>query len=129
MYSNAVIEHVATPSRFIAEAYRLLRPGGLFYADTVNLDSYTWRFLGPRWKLFDPRMHVSLFTPNSLRAACSEAGFEVQKITTHGVRFHANRSERPLGLRRVLDELRKTPYSAATRVSAKGDNMAIYAIK
>jgi SAM-dependent methyltransferase len=69
-YSNAVIEHLQHPADVINEAFKVLRPGGLFYADTVNLDSYTWRFLGPRWKLFDPRMHLSLFTPDTLRAYC-----------------------------------------------------------
>jgi SAM-dependent methyltransferase len=129
IYSNAVIEHVETPSEVIADAYRVLRPGGVFYADTVNLDSYTWKFLGTRWKLFDPRMHLSLFTPQTLSRHCEQVGLSVSKIATHGVRFHATRADQPRGWRRLVDELRKTPYSFAARRTHKGDNIAIYAEK
>ncbi len=129
IYSNAVLEHVDSPSEVIADAYRVLRPGGVFYADTVNLDSYTWKFLGASWKLFDPRMHLSLFTPQTLAQHCTQAGLCVQKITTHGVRFHATRADQPRGWRRLVDELRKTPYSFAARRTNKGDNIAIYAEK
>lgn len=128
-YSNAVIEHLSSPAEVIAEVFRTLRPGGLFYADTVNLDSYTWQFLGTRWKLFDPRMHLSLYSPATLRTFCENAGFEVIKMTTHGVRFHATREDKPRGLHRLLDELRKAPYSWAARRKLKGDNIAVYAVK
>jgi len=129
VYSNAVLEHLASPREVIEQVFALLRPGGVFYADTVNLDSYTWRFLGPRWKLFDPRMHLSMFTPRSLRLYCESAGFEVVKMATHGVRFHATRADQPHGVYRVLDELRKAPYSWAARRNLKGDNIAVYAAK
>jgi SAM-dependent methyltransferase len=129
VYSNAVLEHLSSPKEVIAGVFELLRPGGLFYADTVNLDSYTWRFLGAKWKLFDPRMHLSLFTPETLGKYCEGVGFEVDKITTHGVRFHATRQDQPRGLSRFLNELRKAPYSLAARYNLKGDNIAIYAIK
>ncbi len=129
LYSNAVIEHVETPSAVFAEAFRVLRPGGIFYADTVNLDSYTWNFLGTRWKLCDPRMHLSLFTPQSLTRYCERVGLSVNKITTHGVRFHATRADQPKGWRKLVDELRKAPYSIAARGTKKGDNIAIYAQK
>jgi len=129
VYSNAVLEHVPSPSAVTAAAARLLRPGGLFYADTVNLESYTWRFLGPRWKLFDPRMHLALFTPQTLRDCCTAAGLEVRRMSTHGVRFTATREDRPRGWRRIADELRKLPYSIAARRTLKGDNIAVYAVK
>jgi len=127
VYSNAVIEHLQHPAEVIGEAFRVLRPGGLFFADTVNLESYTWKFLGPRWKLFDPRMHLSLFTPDTLRGHCEKAGFEVLSMQTHGVRFHATRADRPTGFLWFLDELRKAPYSWAARHNLKGDNIAVYA--
>ncbi len=129
VYSNAVIEHVDSPRAIVGEAARVLRSGGLFYADTVNIASYTWRFLGERWKLFDPRVHLHLFSPESLRRLCEQAGLEVLKMTTHGVRFYATREERPHGFNRLLDELHKAPYSFAARRNLKGDNIAIYARK
>lgn len=129
VYSNAVIEHLKNPSEVVQQAFDVLRPGGLFYADTVNVDSYTWRFLNTRWKLVDPRMHLTLFTPDTLSAYCRRAGFEVKKMTTHGVRFNATREDRPRGIFRLADELRKAPYSWAARRTLKGDNIAVYAEK
>ncbi len=129
IYSNAVIEHVDSPRQVFEEAFRILRRGGLFYADTVNIDSYTWAFLGKQWKLVDPSVHLHLFSPSSLRRLCESVGLEVVKMTTHGVRFHATREDRPTGYKRVLDELRKTPYSVAARRNLKGDNIAVYAVK
>jgi SAM-dependent methyltransferase len=129
IYSNAVLEHVPSPAAVLAAASRLLRPGGLFFADTVNLQSYTWRFLGERWKLFDPRMHLNLFTPQTLRTCCESAGLEVLRMTTHGVRFTATREDRPRGWRRIADELRKLPYSVAARRTLMGDSIAVYAVK
>jgi 2-polyprenyl-3-methyl-5-hydroxy-6-metoxy-1,4-benzoquinol methylase len=129
VFSNAVLEHVPSPRTMVKHMFSLLRPGGILYADTVNLDSYTWKFLGDRWKLFDPKMHLSLFTPKTLSNLCASEGFEIKKITTHGVRFHASRKEQPRGFGRVLDELRKAPYSFAARRNGKGDNIAVYAIR
>ena len=128
-YSNAVIEHLEHPLEVFRQAYDVLRSGGLFYADTVNLDSYTWKFLGARWKLCDPRMHLSLFTPTTLRAYCEKVGLRVVNMTTHGVRFYATRQDRPHGFGRVLDELHKAPYSWAARRNLKGDNIAVFAEK
>ena len=129
IYSNAVIEHIAHPSHVFDQMYSLLRPGGLMYADTVNLDSYTWQFLGREWKLFDPRVHLSLYTPITLRHFCENAGFQVLNIETHGVRFYATRAERPTGMSRWVDEVRKLPYSALSRVNLRGDSIAVFAIK
>ena len=67
VFSNAVLEHVPSPGAVLRETWRVLRPGGVVYADTVNIGSYTWKWLGPRWKLIDPRAHLGLFTPATLR--------------------------------------------------------------
>ena len=129
VYSKAVLEHLESPLAVTREAARILRRGGLFYADTVNLASYTWRFLGSRWKLVDPRMHLHLFSPDSLSRLCEQAGLRVERISTHGVRFHASRDDQPRGVRRIVDELHKAPYSIAAKRNLMGDSIAIYARK
>lgn len=128
VFSNAVLEHLPSPKSVLQEAFRVLRHGGALFADTVNIDSYTWRFIGAQWKLIDPRAHLSLFTPQTLRRFCEEAGFRVRRIQTHGVRFH------PSGVklspwRRWSGELGKFPYSLAARVTLRGDRIAVLAEK
>lgn len=128
-YSNAVLEHLANPLEVVREAYRVLRPGGVIYADTVNIDSYTFRNLGAQWKLVDPRMHLCLFTPVTLRELMQRAGLEVLKLSSHGVRFRPNSAPRLTGIAHVLEELKKGPYSFATRINLQGDSIAVLARK
>ena len=129
VYSNAVLEHLPDPLAVLREAFRVVRPGGVIYADTVNVDSYTYRNLGTAWKLVDPRMHLCLFTPATLAGLCERAGFESPKLSSHGVRFRPNAAVKLTGLPRLLDELKKAPYSFAARRNLQGDSIAVLARK
>jgi 2-polyprenyl-3-methyl-5-hydroxy-6-metoxy-1,4-benzoquinol methylase len=129
IFSNAVLEHLPSPSSVFREAYRLLRPGGVFFADTVNIQSYTWDIIGADWKLVDPRYHLSLFSPETLIRYCTTFGFKILKLTTHGVRLRANYLGRPSGLTRVMGEIKKAPLSLLSRYNLKGDSIAVFAMK
>jgi SAM-dependent methyltransferase len=129
VFSNAVLEHVASPTRVLREAWRILRPGGVVYADTVNIDSYTWRWLGARWKLIDPRAHLGLFTPETLRRLCLDTRYRVLTLTSHGVRFRANEDGKLRGLARWSEEVRKLPWALAARWTLQGESIAVLAQK
>lgn len=129
VYSNAVFEHLASPSRVLQEVHRVLRPGGVVYIDTVNYDSYTQRLIGAGWKLLDPRAHLSLFTPTTLPQFCEQARLVVLRVSTHGVRLRPNESGKPHGLDRAREMLLKFPLSAWCRVTLKGDSIAVLAQK
>jgi 2-polyprenyl-3-methyl-5-hydroxy-6-metoxy-1,4-benzoquinol methylase len=128
VYSTAVFEHLASPSRVLQEVYRVLRPGGVVQIHTVNYDSYTQRIVDASdWDQLSPRIHLSLFTPSTLRKFCEKNRLVVLHLRTHGVRLHGKKS------RGVLDRLRdmaiKFPLSVACRFTLKGDAISVLAMK
>jgi 2-polyprenyl-6-hydroxyphenyl methylase / 3-demethylubiquinone-9 3-methyltransferase len=88
-----LLEHVEDPARVVAEASRVLAPGGLFVFHTFNR---TWQarliiIKGVEWFVRNaPKdLHVSrLFvTPDELRAMCHAHGFEPPDIRGSRPRF------------------------------------------
>jgi 2-polyprenyl-6-hydroxyphenyl methylase/3-demethylubiquinone-9 3-methyltransferase len=84
------LEHVEAPERAIAEAARVLAPGGLFFFYTFNRTFSSWLVIikGVEWFVQNtpPRMHVlRLFLkPEEVRAACLAHGLEEPHVV--GVR-------------------------------------------
>lgn len=85
-----VLEHVSEPSKVIAEATRVLRPGGLFFFNTFNKNPLSWLIVikGMEWfvKNTPKDNHVySLFIdPNKLRDWMDDVGLEL--MTLRGIR-------------------------------------------
>lgn len=78
-----VVEHLPQPVHTLAEAARVLRPGGALYIWTPNFDSLTRRlFLGQQWGAVVFPWHLCYFTPATLTCAIEQAGFELVSITT-----------------------------------------------
>lgn len=81
-----LLEHVEAPEQVVAEAARVLVPGGRFYFHTFNRTWLAWFIVikGVEWFVRNtpPRMHVlRLFvTPKELTSMCRSAGLEVQEI-------------------------------------------------
>jgi SAM-dependent methyltransferase len=88
-----LIEHVIDPASFLRQVRARLRPGGLVYLETPNIQSAVYRIgrsLGrlPGWRptemlerLFPPQ-HVQYFTLASLAGLARAVGFEVVRIQT-----------------------------------------------
>lgn len=72
---NNVIEHLQNPAEVIAEARRILRPGGVLVMATPNVLSYGHRCFGRHWRGLEIPRHLFLFSPAILRRLCREAGF------------------------------------------------------
>ncbi len=86
-----VIEHVADPARFVADAAALMRPGGLFLASTLNrtLKSFALAIVGAEYVLrwLTPGTHrwEQFVTPAEFAAAARAAGLRV--IDRQGVAY------------------------------------------
>lgn len=90
------LEHVSPPAKFIDEAARVLRPGGLFFYHTFNRNPLAWLIAikGVEWfvKNTPPNMHrIELFIrPNELKRAMAAAG--LQRIEEWGSRPRIDRA-------------------------------------
>ncbi len=70
-----VLEHVHDPITLLKELYRLLKPGGLLWLETPNLDSLGAKRFGRNWRDLDPPRHLVLFNTDSLRNSLARTGF------------------------------------------------------
>jgi SAM-dependent methyltransferase len=70
-----VIEHVPDPTALVAEAHRVLQPGGRLVSVTPNARSAGHRAFGRAWRGLEPPRHLHVFTPESLRTVAVRGGF------------------------------------------------------
>jgi SAM-dependent methyltransferase len=80
-----VVEHVPHLRPFLAEAARLLRPGGVLAVATVHRGGPALRVFGRRAMVVHPPEHLRYFTRASLRAALAGAGLPVARLWTQDV--------------------------------------------
>lgn len=71
-----VIEHLPDPRRAAVRAAELLRPGGILYLVTPDIDSLSARVLGGYWWGLRPA-HIHYFGGPTLERLLAETGFEV----------------------------------------------------
>jgi SAM-dependent methyltransferase len=74
-----VIEHVTDLHAFLAEAVRVLAPGGALLVNTPNVRALTARRDLSAWSLMKPPEHLSYFHRESLAALLSRHGLEIER--------------------------------------------------
>lgn len=79
------IEHVLQPEKLITEIHRILRPGGLVYLSTPNFNALNRYRLKGQYDIVQYPLHLSYFTPRTLKKFFEENGFSTQKITSTGI--------------------------------------------
>jgi 2-polyprenyl-3-methyl-5-hydroxy-6-metoxy-1,4-benzoquinol methylase len=72
-----LIEHIVDPTDILSDVRRLLRPGGILYLNTPNIDSASFRLFHDRHMHVSSFGHVSLYTRESLDRLARRSGFEV----------------------------------------------------
>lgn len=75
-----VLEHVASPKTFLAEARRLLARGGTLVIETPNMAGWLPRLMGLRHPWVRPPEHLTYFTPPTLRLLLEQCGFQVEQL-------------------------------------------------
>ena len=73
-----VLEHLADPRATLAEAHRILRPGGRLIVAVPNFASLQARWSGPAWFHLDLPRHLFHFPVSALRRLVGETGFDVE---------------------------------------------------
>jgi 2-polyprenyl-6-hydroxyphenyl methylase/3-demethylubiquinone-9 3-methyltransferase len=85
-----LLEHLEAPDRAIAEASRVLAPGGLFFFHTFNRNVLSWLVIiaGVKWFVQNAPEHMHVLRlflkPREVRAACDAHGLEAPALV--GVR-------------------------------------------
>lgn len=77
-----VLEHVLDPLATLAQAKKLLAPGGLLFIELPNWSSVGRRARGVRWSQLKPPEHINFFTPATLAFAAEKAGLRIQSSTS-----------------------------------------------
>lgn len=75
-----VLEHLPNPRAALAEAFRLLRPGGLVLLRLPNFSSYQARRFGEDWYALSLPHHFYHFTPTTLTWLLKVTGFRVRAM-------------------------------------------------
>ena len=131
-----VIEHVKDPMQTIKEAYKILKPGGLFLLQTANMDGYQAKKEGADYHYFLPG-HLYYFSAKTLKSYLKKCGFKKVKIF-YGVDFGLLPKLRKSAttfksLKDYLKLFRISYYHLKSRVHIKDfcltSSMVVYAVK
>jgi SAM-dependent methyltransferase len=77
-----VLEHLPEPVAQLRRLGDALRPGGVVAIEVPNYGSAVAHNLGRAWASLEPDVHVSQFTPATLRHALELSGLEAHRIET-----------------------------------------------
>ena len=80
MTMSHLIEHLYDPVGTLRHARRLLKPGGLLWIATPNLDSWVHERFKKDWRGLEPPRHIVIFNRASLTLACRKAGLEIAQM-------------------------------------------------
>ncbi|MDP1536719.1 MAG: class I SAM-dependent methyltransferase [Burkholderiales bacterium] len=76
------IEHVHDPLAWLAEARRILKPGGRLALATPNNASFGHSTFGESWFALDPPRHLHLFNSSAMTSLMRRAGFTNFRVFT-----------------------------------------------
>ena len=99
-----VLEHLHEPKRVVLAVHRLLRPGGVIFVDTPNINSQGAALWGKDWRGLEAPRHLVLFCVTGLVGLLQSAGF----VSIEAKRRTAVR--KPIYLASLRMQAGKSPY-------------------
>lgn len=143
--ASEILEHCDDPSDLINEVYRILRPGGLFWATTPAATGLSFRIMGLDWTMLYPPEHQQLYSRSAAYKLFSK--FSRTRILTHAFNpseviayFKKNEEDsfdRVLAGYAINEKLSgspgrkfiKTAVNSTLSALGMGDSLKIYAVK
>lgn len=126
------MEHVFDPLALCREAYRIIKPGGLFFIVCHNRRALLARLLGRRSPIYDIE-HLQLFSPRSVRALLERAGFreiEVRPLVNqYPLSYWAKLAPLPSGLKDGLLALLAKTGLGRRAIAVPVGNLAAIAVR
>ena len=117
VYMNDVIEHLREPVEDLAEIRRRIKPGGVLFVVTMNINGLKSRIIGDRWDVVTNPTHLWFYDETSLTATLGKAGFNRVELQRWPVHFdHHGR-----GRRLVQRVLQARGWDASLRMLAWRD--------
>lgn len=125
-----VLEHCLNPKIWLAEIWRILRPGGIVALSTISvdnaLDTIGLAFaradvIGPAKRLYPP-FHLFYFTPRNLAQYLNSAGFKIDQHVL--VNYDVRKASRNRWMRWAL----RLVY-VYHNISGRKTNQYVWAIK
>src|SRR6185436_4447479 len=86
----SALEHTNQPRATLAEARRILKPGGSLIVQLPNAGSYQLRLFSGAWFALDVPRHRYHFTPETLESLLSATGFSSYRMTLFSKAYNAH---------------------------------------
>ena len=96
VHSSQVFEHLPDQPTELKEIRRVLRPGGILYINVPNYRCLSIVLGRDDFELNTPPEHVAYYTPRTLAALLSRAGFDVVRTASYGGLKWENLLGRPI---------------------------------
>ncbi len=126
-----VIEHLCSPRTALANAYRILRPGGLLRLATTNFASLSRWLNGPEWVYLNGSDHIFLFEQRTIIRLLEDVGFREIGIRTRSfnMRRKLYHPEKELPVRYPLLIPFRKLIDATVGLTGYGHQMIVTAVK